>query len=273
MERRADGWGWSGVWDASVTKFAAFNLTSYRRVVALDPEVTLLQNLDGLFLLPSAPIVMPRAYWSEKPGQLSPLLMVIEPSLDEFEDIKRTVFNGGDMETVRKGDSDLLLANERFRATATVLPHRPWVLLSNEFRRKKHSAYLGSENEPWDADEIYKEAKVVQFSIDWPPWYLWPSEGIAEMQPDCGGSHEGTCPERVIWRRLYDDFRERRRNICRYLSVPAPEWKGIKGGAQVTNANANATEAAAAHAEGEASDAPAEGTAEQKGEGGVGRQM
>jgi hypothetical protein len=48
------------------------------------------------------------------------------------------------------------------------------------------------------------------------------------MQPDCGGSHEGTCAERRIWKGLYDDFRHRRRDVCKLLSVPAPDWDEIK---------------------------------------------
>ena len=43
-------------WDASITKLRAFELTPYKRVMHLDADMTILRNLDHLFLLPSAPV-------------------------------------------------------------------------------------------------------------------------------------------------------------------------------------------------------------------------
>jgi hypothetical protein len=82
----------------------------------------------------------------------------------------------------------------------------------------------------WDAQRVLEEAKVVHFS-DWPlpkPWVMWPLDGLQEIQPSCGGSHLA-CPERKVWKGLYDDFRKRRKDICRMLSVPAPgNWEEHK---------------------------------------------
>ena len=50
-------------WDTSITKLVAFDLVYYDRVLALDSDMTVLRNLDHLFLLPQADIAMPRAYW------------------------------------------------------------------------------------------------------------------------------------------------------------------------------------------------------------------
>jgi hypothetical protein len=217
----------------------AFTLTSYNRVIALDSDITLLASLDDLFHLPPTPMAMPRAYWYEsKPWPLTSLLMVIEPSMYEFEKFRQRIGWGGNSQLVSAHKFDMELVNERFEESAMVLPHRPYALLSGEFRRRNHSAYLGSMDEQWDAEKVFKEAKLVHFS-DWPlpkPWIMWPPEGLAEMQPDCGGSHEGSCAERKIWKGLYDDFRLRRRNICKYLSVPAPDWNKIKGEGRHTNA-------------------------------------
>ena len=52
-------------WDASITELRAFELNTYKRVMHLDADITLLRNLDHLFLLPSAPVAMPRAYWAD----------------------------------------------------------------------------------------------------------------------------------------------------------------------------------------------------------------
>lgn len=155
--------------------------------------------------------------------------MLLEPNPAELEELKSLIAAGAKQNVHNRYDMELI--NDRFGTTATVLPHRPYALLSGEFRAANHSAYLGTDDEEWDADAVLKEAKLVHFS-DWPlpkPWIMWPSEGLAEMQPDCGGNREGTCQERVLWKGLYGDFRQRRRDICRLLSVPAPEWASIVG--------------------------------------------
>lgn len=224
---------WTGTWSKSVTKFLAFTLTPYKRVIALDSDITLLDSLDELFLLPPTPMAMPRAYWyGEKPQPLTSLLMVLQPSMPEFERFKETISEGGDPAVVGRNRFDMELVNERFEDSALVLPHRPYALLTGEFRKSNHSAYLGNTFETWDADRVLKEAKLVHFS-DWPlpkPWIMWPAEGVAEMQPDCGGNKDVVCAERRVWKGLYKDFRARRKDICRLLSVPAPDWHKIKGG-------------------------------------------
>ncbi|KAJ8111844.1 hypothetical protein OPT61_g5664 [Boeremia exigua] len=216
----------------------AFSLAYYDRVIALDSDVTLLKPLDELFLLPPTPMAMPRAYWADsRPWPLTSMLMVIEPNLDEFERLKKTVQGGGNDELANVHRFDMELVNERFGDSALVLPHRPYALLTGEFRRHDHSAYLGNSFEKWDADKVYSEAKLVHFS-DWPlpkPWIMWPSDGLAEMQPDCGGGDTASCAERTIWKHLYTDFRTRRQDICKLLSVPAPDWHEIKHGKRPGN--------------------------------------
>jgi len=224
---------WTGTWSKSVTKFLAFTLTPYKRVIALDSDITLLDSLDELFLLPPTPIAMPRAYWYDaKPQPLTSLLMVVQPDMAEFGRFSDIISEGANPAIVQRNRFDMELVNERFEDSALVLPHRPYALLSGEFRSANHTAYLGNNFETWDAQKVFGEAKLVHFS-DWPlpkPWIMWPAEGVAEIQPDCGGDREIICTERKIWKALYKDFRERRKDICRLLSVPAPDWKKIKGG-------------------------------------------
>ncbi|KAL6707334.1 hypothetical protein ACN47E_004113 [Coniothyrium glycines] len=220
--------GFTGSQDTEVTKLMAFSLTYYDRVISLDGDSTLLQSIDELFSLPQTPIAMSRAYWAgSRPWPLSPGLMVIKPSLKEFEKFKWRIFQGGDDMLVSTHRFDVELVNERFEDSALVLPHRPYALLTGEFRRHNHSPYLGDDNGTWDAEEIIKEAKLVHFN-DWPlppPWVMWPQKGLEEVQPKCGGSHVGSCAERRIWKHLYDDFRRRRADVCKLLSIPAPDWE------------------------------------------------
>jgi hypothetical protein len=242
---------WTGTWDKSVTKLMAFSLEYYDRIIALDSDITLLQPLDELFLLPPAQMAMPRAYWADsKPWPLTSMLMVITPDGKELRHFKDRFEAGGNNMLVNAHRFDMEIVNERFEESALVLPHRPYALLSGEFRRHDHTAYLGNPAEKWDAEKVYKEAKIVHFS-DWPlpkPWIMWPFEGLQEMQPDCDGDKERTCAERRIWKHLYDDFRHRRRDVCKLLSVPAPDWHKIKGGEQPRNIT-EGTEHAAPYAD------------------------
>lgn len=223
-------------WDASITKLRAFELTPYKRVMHLDADMTILRNLDHLFLLPSAPVAMPRAYWADvaspdpnqsQPWPLTSLLLLLEPSRVEFTNLLATlaswrtnpnVTNHGDG---KKYDMDLL--NYHFGSSALVLPQRPYALLTAEFRSTDHRAYLGPSGH-WDPQAVLDEAALVHFS-DWPlpkPWTLWSADALAEIQPKC---EEGAaCTERKIWKGLYEDFRVKRRDICKILSNPAPIW-------------------------------------------------
>ncbi|GAB7360426.1 hypothetical protein MBLNU230_g8382t1 [Neophaeotheca triangularis] len=223
-------------WDTSITKLRAFELTVYKRVLHLDSDITLFEHLDDLFLLPRTPMAMPRAYWSDAPSNARPLtslLMLLEPNRKDLKWMLDTLQHW-QYDPNLAASYDMELLNSRFGASALVLPHRPYALLTAEFRRHDHSAYLGTPRElqstTWDADKILNEAKLVHFS-DWPlpkPWVMWPQEGLAEMQPSCGGTMEGTCREREIWKALYTDFRKRRKDVCKILSVPAPQWETWK---------------------------------------------
>jgi hypothetical protein len=227
-------------WNLSITKIRVFELVQYERVLHLDSDITLLQHMDELFFMPKTPIAMPRAYWSDVPPAYMPLtsiVMLVDPNPNEVLAMMETLRQwqqAPDYLKSKKYDMDII--NHRFGGSAMVLPHRPYAMLTAEFRAHNHSTYLGylhgHESDvrgKWDPDKAFKEAKLVHFS-DWPlpkPWIMWPVEGLAEMQPDCSNTKK-TCREREIWKGLYDDFRLRRKNLCKILSVPAPEWKSWK---------------------------------------------
>ncbi|KAG2420549.1 hypothetical protein HFD88_000161 [Aspergillus terreus] len=231
------GLGSGESWDKSITKLLVFGETEFDRIIHLDSDVSVLQNMDELFFLPPAAVAMPRAYW-QLPGtrQLSSLLVVVEPSYREYSalmELAQPALHGQvAVNTSAKYDMELL--NERYGDSALVLPHRQYGLVTGEFRADDHTAFLGNRYEEWDPDRVLAEAKIVHFS-DWPlpkPWVMWPQKLLAEMLPKCksnpGTAQESGCRDRVVWRKLYDDFRRRRKDVCKLLSFPAPDWPPIE---------------------------------------------
>ncbi|RAK98075.1 nucleotide-diphospho-sugar transferase [Aspergillus ibericus CBS 121593] len=206
--------GGGAPWSKSYTKLLAFNHTEYDRVLNLDSDATLLQTMDELFLLPPAPVAMPMAYWFDpKDRVFTSGLMLIQPSTAEFnrvmDEINETPSDTYDMEIMNKfyGDS------------ALVVPHRPYLLLTGEFRSQNHEAYLGDTGESWDADNILETTKYLHFS-DWPlpkPWVAATQHVIEQTQPACEfdpttGQHD--CHVRELWLGIYKDFMVRRQGIC-----------------------------------------------------------
>ncbi|KAF2440103.1 glycosyltransferase family 8 protein [Karstenula rhodostoma CBS 690.94] len=201
-------------WQDSYTKLLAFNQTQYKRVMSIDSDGTLLDHMDELFVLPPAPVAMPRAYWMPEKFFLSSQLIVIEPSEAEW---RRVEYAMGHHEGY---DYDMDILNKIFGKSSTVIPHRRYDLLSGEFHNTKHEDYLGSPDEKWDPKKALDEAKFVHFS-DWPmpkPW-LEPLPGmVEENQPECRKVSSETedldCTDREVWLGIRKDFTERRKRIC-----------------------------------------------------------
>jgi alpha-N-acetylglucosamine transferase len=178
-------------------------------VLSLDSDSTVLQHMDELFLAPSAHVAMPRAYWLDKP-YLSSQLILIQPSAEEFRRIEQAIDN------VQTGEFDMEIVNNLYSNNCMILPHRPYNLLTGEFRSKgKHTTYLGNEYEEWDPDRALKEAKFLHFS-DWPilkPWLSTSPKLKEEHQPQCNLLSDGSesCRSRDLWLGFYDDFKVRRK--------------------------------------------------------------
>ncbi|KAJ5684825.1 uncharacterized protein N7477_001170 [Penicillium maclennaniae] len=193
-------------WDTSTAKLSAFGAVEYERVIHLDSDITLLQHMDELFFLPPTTIAMPRAYWLlPHTKTLSSLLAVIQPSYREYTALTDY------LKPVQAGQIEVNLTDIRY-----------------DMELLNDRTYLGNDHEAWNPDLALAEAKFVHFS-DWPlpkPWIMWPQEILAKVQPACdkdpGTPNESGCRDRELWRKLYDDFRRQRKDICKLLSYPAP---------------------------------------------------
>ena len=202
-----------GSWNGSFTKFMTWEQTRYDRVLHLDSDVTVLKHLDELFVLPSAPVAMLRAYWLlPSVRRLTSLFILLEP--DDTEAARLTAAAGPNVR--QKDDYDMEILNNFYADSAMILPHRQYGLLSGEFRLDDHSNYLGNREERWDPDRVLREASLVHFS-DWPipkPWIMWPHNMIQNEMPKCRlgtGAGGDDCWDKKIWLGLYDDFRKRRK--------------------------------------------------------------
>ncbi|RMJ18837.1 hypothetical protein CDV36_001482 [Fusarium kuroshium] len=200
-------------WADSYTKLLAFNQTQYSRVLSVDSDTVLLQDMDELFLLPPVPVAMPRAYWLWPDREtLAAHIMVIEPSHVEFERAMDKTNSASGREY------DMEIINSLYHDNALVIPHRRYAMLTGEFRSDNHTKYLGSEVEVWDPAMAYSEAKLIHFS-DWPlpkPWLPISKEQRAKFQPNCINTADGTedCTARTIWNSLYTDFKKKRKQVC-----------------------------------------------------------
>ncbi|KAF2708820.1 glycosyltransferase family 8 protein [Pleomassaria siparia CBS 279.74] len=198
-------------WKDSYTKLLAFNQTQYKRLLSLDSDATVMNNMDELFLTPSSPVAMPRAYWLDQPF-LSSQLLLVEPSDFEWQRIQNFMNSRAD------SGFDMDILNTLYKDNCVVLPHRQYDMLSAEFRGKDHSKYLGSD-EVWDGPKALKEAKFVHFS-DWPvpkPWLRGAESIVTANQPKCVDGKSGAAPDctnRDIWLSLYKDFSDRRQKVC-----------------------------------------------------------
>ncbi|KAJ4302810.1 hypothetical protein N0V90_001701 [Kalmusia sp. IMI 367209] len=194
-------------WKDSYTKLLAFNQTQYKRVISLDSDAIVKQTMDELFLLPTSPVAMPRAYWLDQPF-LSSQILVIEPSSTEWSRIARY------MSSNAKGGFDMDILNTLYKNSALIIPHRRYDLLTAEFRREpdKHEPYLGTK-EKWNGTAALEEAKFVHFS-DWPlrkPW-LKDEAQLKEEQPKCVKVGEkSNCTDRDIWLGFYKDYSVKRK--------------------------------------------------------------
>ncbi|KAI0409105.1 glucose N-acetyltransferase [Xylaria palmicola] len=209
VQRRSGG---DATWAESFTKLLAFNQTQYQRVLNVDSDSTILQPMDELFLMPPCPVAMPRAYWLFPDNKiLSSQLMLVQPSETEFDRVMKKIESSG------RNDYDMEIVNQLYGDSAMILPHRPYDLLTGEFRGEDHQYYLGTDREEFDPVAIYNEAKFLHFS-DWPvpkPWMPMSESARQGKQPKCQTKNgQEDCSARELWNGFYTDFTQRRAAVC-----------------------------------------------------------
>lgn len=201
-------------WSGEHANLLSFGLTEYERVLVLDPDSVVLQSLDELFLVEATPVAAPYIYDSDQGGWgFSSNLMLVQPSAENYKAIEEVV----EKSSIDKPNVDILY--KVFKDTILKIPQRPYNLLTGEFRKKDHKAYLSNPKVGWYATRIVDEAKFVHFT-DEPlpkPWMRAPKEVHEKHTPKCkSGYPKGTkdCSDRVAWLNFYYKFALRRRSVC-----------------------------------------------------------
>ncbi|KAJ5432067.1 hypothetical protein N7445_008565 [Penicillium cf. griseofulvum] len=170
-------------WSKSYTKLLAFNQTEYDRVLNLDSDATILQTMDELFLAPSSPVVMPLAYWKDQErGVFTSALILIQPSAAAFD---RT------MDAISSANSstfDMEIMNSMYKETTLTIPHRPYILLTGEFRSNTHEAYLGNSEETWDSEKPWIKPR---------PSVVEECQSSCELNPATGQKDD--CRVKNLW--------------------------------------------------------------------------
>lgn len=88
--------------------------------------------------------------------------ILLQPSEFEYQRVKNAIASAG------SDDYDMEVVNDLYKQSCLVLPHIPYFILTREFTTvEDHSYWLGSKEESWDPDKVFKEAKYIHFS-DWP---------------------------------------------------------------------------------------------------------
>lgn len=209
-------------WHKSLTKFYAFDLTEYTRVLVFDSDSMVLNTMDHYFLSPLAPVAVPRAYWlndadsSIKDQMLGSHVMLIEPNNNTFERIIE--------EARSSGTFDMEVLNRLFADSAMILPHRRYALLTGEFRTKDHRQYLSEDKDAeWNAMAEVSRAYLVHFS-DWPlpkPWLPHSQSQWEAALPECGDGDEYAerpdrprCADRFMWTGFYEDYYRDQKKVC-----------------------------------------------------------
>lgn len=197
-------------WSDSYTKLLAFNQTQYERLLVLDSDSTILETMDELFFLPRAKVAMPRAYWLPNPT-MSSHIMLIQPSVPSWRLIEAAI------KKAKYGVYDMEIVNRLFGNDCLRIPHRPYALLTGEFRSDEHEKYMDNERQGWDPDAAIMEAKFVHYS-DHPlgkPWLVGKQDREG-YEPLCGWtpSSNRDCRAKYIWTDLYDGFTESRKRVC-----------------------------------------------------------
>lgn len=139
--------------------------------------------------------------------------MLVQPSAVEFDRVMKKV------EGSTPDDYDMEIVNQLYSNQAMILPHRPYDLLTGEFRGETHEKYLGTDREEWDPVAAFNEAKFLHFS-DWPvpkPWFFMQEVVRESNQPDCVQKNgQKDCSARELWNGFYTDFWDRRMVSANY---------------------------------------------------------
>lgn len=76
-------------------------------------------------------------------------MALVQPSEFEFTRVIKAIDEAGE------NDYDMEILNTLYCDSVLIIPHRPYAVLTGEFRSKRHTDYLGTPLEPWDPVRMF----------------------------------------------------------------------------------------------------------------------
>ena len=186
-----------------MVKLRVFQLFEYRRIIFLEADMMIRQNLDHLFTLPeSINIAAPQVMIGpgDHKGYFGSYLMVIKPSRDIWRRIMKYY---DENENLKHDVYDMDLLNMEFMSDVFLLPGiygmltADWEYEDNvSFDDKSPEWYqqlLGTTtNDAMTSDEIFSVTKVLHFSPD-KPMSERSIQDIKRNKPDAGNVYYVIC--------------------------------------------------------------------------------
>lgn len=141
-------------------KLSAFKMRKYDKVLLLDSDLMVLQNLDHLFAMPVTTIAMPNAYWLSATGGTA-LMVLINTSQDLWSTRIQKYLTDSNLDY----GTEMNLLNEEFKDDLMLLPKLYGLIDCQTISDEESIKHFGLP-----VAQVMQQAPVVHFSCTGKPW-------------------------------------------------------------------------------------------------------
>jgi len=153
-------------WRCTFAKLYAARLTSYERVIVLDSDVLVLENLDHLFNVdPGDSLAAPPAYWLQQPFFTSGGPLIVNTGATKFADVldnELSVAVGGEMDYINSRYSKTIVPLHESYTTLIGQWHPPDAIFKRITGRPMMVHFVASWKPPLSAKQVRSLTRVGQ---------------------------------------------------------------------------------------------------------------
>ncbi|KID94744.1 alphaN-acetylglucosamine transferase, partial [Metarhizium majus ARSEF 297] len=179
-------------------KLAAFKLHEYdssiRRLLALDADQLILQNLDKIFDTQMTDFMAPTAYWIRN-DTITSTCMLIQPGKPMWDRVEAAAT------TIESDKYDMDLINDLFAERGDRLSER-YVTLNSHWEDWNMPLWMGPRSNGNATDEqlraLYDQAAIIHFTAAGKPW-MHDTQALRDQKPD---AHPLMVEQWARWRSL-----------------------------------------------------------------------